>query len=129
MPLSNRTKNQHLLWRAGFGPKAENAAQLETISQQELWQQLLTTSQQSPQKFEVSDGMFDMYGMGQAKSMENKKELQKQRQLFFLEQLKALNLDWLFVMTNSAAQLREKMSLFWHGHFATKVINGFFNQI
>jgi uncharacterized protein (DUF1800 family) len=31
-------------------------------------------------------------------------------------------------MINSEAQLREKMSLFWHGHFACRVINSFFQQ-
>ena len=31
-------------------------------------------------------------------------------------------------MVNSDAQLREKMSLFWHGHFACRVINIFFQQ-
>ena len=31
-------------------------------------------------------------------------------------------------MTNTEAQLREKMSLFWHGHFACRVINSYFQQ-
>ena len=31
-------------------------------------------------------------------------------------------------MINNEAQLREKMSLFWHGHFACRVINSYFQQ-
>ena len=31
-------------------------------------------------------------------------------------------------MINSEAQLREKMSLFWHGHFACRVMNIYFQQ-
>jgi uncharacterized protein (DUF1800 family) len=31
-------------------------------------------------------------------------------------------------MVNSPQQLREKFSLFWHGHFATRVVNIFFQQ-
>ena len=31
-------------------------------------------------------------------------------------------------MVNSDAQLREKMSLFWHGHFACRNFNIFFQQ-
>src|SRR5690242_935193 len=31
-------------------------------------------------------------------------------------------------MINSEAQLREKMSLFWHGHFACRILNIFFQQ-
>ena len=42
--------------------------------------------------------------------------------------LKNLNLAWLEQMINSSQQLREKMSLFWHGHFACRIINIFFQQ-
>ena len=31
-------------------------------------------------------------------------------------------------MVNSEAQLREKMSLFWHGHFACRIQNSYFQQ-
>jgi uncharacterized protein (DUF1800 family) len=39
-----------------------------------------------------------------------------------------LNIRWLQEMTESPAQLREKMSLFWHGHFATKTVNILYDQ-
>ncbi len=45
-----------------------------------------------------------------------------------IDDLKNLNLTWLGEMINSEAQLREKMSLFWHGHFACRVINIYFQQ-
>jgi uncharacterized protein (DUF1800 family) len=35
--------------------------------------------------------------------------------------VKKLNIDWLKVMGKADGQLREKMSLFWHGHFAVRV--------
>ena len=38
MAAANRLKNQHLLWRAGFGPMAENAAALDAISSNNMWQ-------------------------------------------------------------------------------------------
>ena len=41
MAVSNRLKNQHLLWRAAFGPMAENAADLDSISPKKLWETLL----------------------------------------------------------------------------------------
>jgi uncharacterized protein (DUF1800 family) len=44
------------------------------------------------------------------------------------EDIKNLNLTWLSEMINSEAQLREKMSLFWHGHFACRVVNIYFQQ-
>ena len=131
MPLSNCLKNQHLLWRAGFGPTAENAASLDKASAKQLWQLLLTTSAKAPEKIEVANYLMDslVKGVQDVKHMETltkdeKRALQKQSR----EDLKSLNLRWLDEMINSQAQFREKMSLFWHGHFACRVVNIYFQQ-
>ena len=131
MPLSNRLKNQHLLWRAGFGPTAENAASLDNITSKQLWQLLLTTSAKPLEKIEVANNLTDglVTGMQDVAQMEKltkdeKRALQKQSR----EDLKSLNLRWLDEMINSHAQLREKMSLFWHGHFACRVVNIYYQQ-
>lgn len=133
MAVSNRLKNQHLLWRAGFGPMAENAAELDTLSQKDLWGLLLKTSAKSPQKINVAQGLVDglFKGVQDVANMQ-KQELTNEQKKMIREQsrddLKNLNLLWLDEMINSEAQLREKMSLFWHGHFACRVINSFFQQ-
>jgi uncharacterized protein (DUF1800 family) len=133
MAVSNRIKNQHLLWRAGFGPMAENAAQLDTVSQKELWALLLKTSSKSPEKINVAQGLVDglFKGVQDVANMQ-KQELTNEQKKMIREQskddLKNLNLRWLDEMVNSEAQLREKMSLFWHGHFACRVINSYFQQ-
>ena len=44
------------------------------------------------------------------------------------EGVRNLNIYWLQEMVNSAAQLREKMAFFWHGHFACRNLNVFFQQ-
>ncbi len=131
MAVSNQVKNQHLLWRTAFGPMAENAAQLEEISQKELYQVLLKTSAKKPEQFNVASNLFDGLvkgvqdvGMMQKLDKDQKKMLRKQS----VEGLKNLNLTWLGAMINSEAQVREKMSLFWHGHFACRVINIYFQQ-
>ncbi len=131
MPLSNRLKNQHLLWRAGFGPMAENAAELDTVSPDKMWQLLLKASAKEPAKIDVAANLFDglvkgVQDLSQLDKLtkDQKKELQKQSR----EDLKNLNLRWLDEMINSEAQFREKMSLFWHGHFACRVINIFYQQ-
>lgn len=130
MPASNRLKNQHLLWRAAFGPMAENAASLDTISQKELWQLLVKTSDKKPERINVSQDLIDLYFSGnegmQRKDLtrEQRKEIQDKSR----EALKNLNLRWLEIFINSEAQLREKMSLFWHGHFACRVNNSYFQQ-
>jgi len=133
MAASNRLKNQHLLWRAGFGPMAENAADLDKLSSKDLWGLLLKTSAKKPEKIEVAqnliDGLYkgvqDVAQMQQnGLSNDQKKQIREQSR----DDLKNLNIRWLEEMINSEAQLREKMSLFWHGHFATRVINSYFQQ-
>ena len=36
MPLANQLKNQHLLWRAGFGPAVEQLGDLAEFSPQRI---------------------------------------------------------------------------------------------
>ncbi len=130
MPASNRLKNQHLLWRAAFGPMAENAASLDTLSQKELWKLLVKTSGQAPEKLNVSQQLIDLYFSGND-GMSRKdltREQRKEIQDMSRDALKNLNLRWLDLFINSEAQLREKMSLFWHGHFACRVNNSYFQQ-
>ncbi|WP_460561134.1 DUF1800 domain-containing protein [Ferruginibacter profundus] len=133
MAVSNRLKNQHLLWRAGFGPMAENAANLDKVSQKDLWRLLLKTSDKKPEKIEVAqnlvDGLFKgIQDVAQMQKPELTKDQQKQIREQSREDLKNLNIRWLEEMINNEAQLREKMSLFWHGHFACRVINSYFQQ-
>jgi uncharacterized protein (DUF1800 family) len=68
-------------------------------------------------------GVQDL-GQMQKLTQDQKKQLRKQS----VDDIKNLNLTWLNEMINSEAQLREKMSFFWHGHFATRVINIYFQQ-
>ncbi len=132
MIISNRLKNQHLLWRAAFGPMAENAASLDDMSNKKLWQLLLKTSAKPPQKIEVANNLADGLVKGvQDVAMQTeltKAEAGRKRRQESREELKSLNLMWLDEMIHSEAQLMNKMSLFWHGHFACRVINSYFQQ-
>ncbi len=133
MAASNRLKNQHLLWRAAFGPMAENASSLDTISQKNLWALLVKTSSKPVEKIEVTKNPADEYGMGMTDPKEiqkalNDPELRRRIREQSREDLKTMNIRWLNTMINSEAQLREKMSLFWHGHFACRIQNSFFQQ-
>lgn len=133
MPASNRLKNQHLLWRSAFGPMAENAAAIENISTKNLWELLLKTSAKKPEKIIVANNLFDGLFKGvqdiaamQKAQLNNDQKKQLRQQ--YKTDVKNLNIIWLLEMVNSEAQLREKMSLFWHGHFACRVINSYFQQ-
>ncbi|MEP7238475.1 MAG: DUF1800 domain-containing protein [Ferruginibacter sp.] len=133
MSVSNRLKNQHLLWRSAFGPMAEMASSLDTMSQKDLWALLVKTSSKPVEKIEVTKNPADEYmaGMTNPADMQkalNNPELRKKLREQSRDDLKTMNLRWLDVMINSEAQLREKMSLFWHGHFACRIQNSFAQQ-
>src|SRR6476620_7877459 len=131
---SNQTKNQHLMWRAGFGPATEQLEQLKEISPKALFKALQKASSKKPVYLDVADDYLKGLFMGaeevgrqqQKKALEEadrKMVRQKQR-----DSIKSLNLTWLEQLVSSDAQLREKMAFFWHGHFASRNLNIFFQQ-
>jgi uncharacterized protein (DUF1800 family) len=133
MPLSNKIKNQHLLWRAAFGPMAENVVELNTITPKKLWNTLLSTSADLPPKMNIAtDPRTDKAYMNEdGTPMQYKKVDAVTRKLIaqqYRDDLKNMNIDWLNKMINSKAQLREKMSFFWHGHFACRSRNAMATQ-
>ena len=114
---SNQLKNQHLLWRAAFGPMTENANQLEKVSPYNLWKLLKDTSAKKPDYIDVASNPIDGLVKGiqdDATTEKERQELAKARRRQSAQDLKSLDLSWLNKMINSEAQLREKMSLFWH---------------
>lgn len=97
------------------------------------WQAIKEASAATPDHFDVADNALKgmMMGLGEAGKMqrdemdkEAKKKFRKQNR----EDIQSLNLRWLEEMTHSKAQLREKMALFWHGHFASRNINILYQQ-
>ena len=133
MSLSNQLKNQHLLWRAGFGPAVEQLNDLDNISPQKLYKSLQKTSSKKPEYIQAADNYLQglMQGfqeIGRQQRQEMSADQKKERMKKSREAIKSLNLYWLNEMVNTDAQLREKMSFFWHGHFACRNLNVFFQQ-
>ncbi len=133
MVITNQLKNQHLLWRAGFGPSAETLNLLDNTSQKSLFKSVIKASSKMPQQIVVADNELTAMMTGAGGEMIKKKDLSPEEKKQFRKQsqqdLKNLNLAWINEMVNSDAQLREKMSLFWHGHFASRNENIFYQQI
>src|SRR5690242_1965771 len=128
MALTNQQKNQHLLWRAGFGPAVEQLADLAKYSPHQFYKALVKASDKKPVYINVADNYLQglMMGIDQAGKMQ-KQELsadeRKKRQQMSREGIRSLNVSWMKEMVNSGAQLREKMAFFWHGHFACRNLN------
>jgi uncharacterized protein (DUF1800 family) len=134
MVITNQLKNQHLMWRAGFGPKAQDLIQLPTISQKSLVKSIINASSNAPAYFNVADGNLKEMMMGMTDAGKTKrKDLSEEEKKFLRKQsdkdIRKLNLAWLSEMVTSDAQLTEKMSLFWHGHFASRNNNIFYEQM
>ena len=130
--VSNQLKNQHLLWRAGFGPTVEEFHQLSKFSPQSYLAALFKASSNHPGTIDVASNVLKGLVMGmdevarQSKQLsdEDKKKLRQQSR----QDIKNLNLTWLNEMVNTGQQVREKLSLFWHGHFASRNLNILFQQ-
>jgi uncharacterized protein (DUF1800 family) len=132
MALTNQQKNQHLLWRAGFGPAVEQLGDLSKFTPHQFYKALVKASDKKPGYVNVADNYLQglMMGIDQVKAQ--KQELtadeRKRRQQLSREGIRNLNLYWLKEMVNSSEQLREKMAFFWHGHFACRNLNVFYQQ-
>jgi uncharacterized protein (DUF1800 family) len=130
MPVSLQLKNQHLLWRAGFGPATEQWNELNTVSPLKFYTALEKASAKEPIPFKLADNVFDglMKGIDGFKRGELSKEERQKMQKQSREEVRNLNLEWLDEMVNSRQQLREKMAFFWHGHFACRNLNALYQQ-
>ena len=131
MPETKTSANLHLLWRAGFGPAVNEIQSLSKWSRKDLFREMLKKSAKSPVYIRTASNMLEglFNGIQEAGKMqeltkEQKQEVRKQSR----EDLKSLNLRWLDEMVHGEAQLREKMAFFWHGHFACREINIFYQQ-
>lgn len=133
MPLTNQLKNQHLLWRAGFGPAAEQLHDLSDFTPQQFYKALVSASAKKPDYISVADNEVAglLMGIDNVTRLEKKELSADQKKMMrqkSREGVKNLNLYWLKEMVDSNAQLREKMSLFWHGHFACRNLNIYYQQ-
>ena len=122
------------MWRAGFGPAIEQLEQLKSISPNTLYKALQKASSTKPAYIDVADNYLKDLHMGAeaAGRQQRRREFEEEdRKLVRQKQrdsIRSLNLTWLEQMVSSDAQLREKLAFFWHGHFATRSQNIFFQQ-
>ena len=119
------------MWRAGFGPAAAQHSQLVKASPKQLYAALQKASAAAPTPFDVADDYLKGLMLEREDAMGRKPLDAEQRRMVQQKQrqgLRNLNLAWMGAMVNSEAQLREKMAFFWHGHFACRNTNIFYQQ-
>jgi uncharacterized protein (DUF1800 family) len=120
-------KAAHLLNRAGFGGTPEEIEALHRAGFEAAVDRLLN-AQDDTQLFPAPEwakprNVFQIREeMRQMTSDEERKMRQKEEAKTQREQMLALISWWLRRMQKSPNPLREKMTLFWHGHFATSAV-------
>lgn len=107
---------QHLYLRGGFGLPLEQAARLKGGNRASVVQAFMQASLKYDEIDLLEKGAFKN-NITKELTDAQKKALRKEMRW----KLKALNLEWLKKMATDPAQLREKMTFFWHDHFAAEV--------
>ena len=114
MSIDHKKKILHLYWKAGFGLSPSEYAVKSNWSIEEAVADIFSEAK-NPSSFGKVKPMFQSREEMRSLSDEEKKELQQMNRNTNTK----LTTDWLMRMGNPAHScLVEKMSLFWHGHFA-----------
>ena len=110
--LTKQKKVQHLYWRAGFGISISEIQNKQNQPIKELVNQLLTDAKKptllNGQKINMD---YEKY---QSMNKAQRKLLRKEAAQTNMK----LNALWVEQMVKSKNPLLERMTLFWHGHFA-----------
>ncbi len=114
--MNKQKKIQHLHLRAGFGASYSVVKSGMSSGIESSVDALFRSSEKyTPLRNEYADMLPPVAEM-QEMSGDRRKELLMRSQ----KEVMNLNAEWFRMMAYSEAQLREKMTLFWHGHFACR---------
>jgi uncharacterized protein (DUF1800 family) len=121
--MNNARNLKHLYARAGFGIRFEDLHDHENWSTKKAVRKLFKASEKS-EPINVLTENIELRPHPKDQTDEEKKQAQEDRN----KQEKALNEAWLKQLSETDAQLREKMTLFWNNHFACNIGNAFCEQ-
>ncbi|MFC4213127.1 DUF1800 family protein [Pedobacter lithocola] len=133
-PKDNFYKVKHLYNRAGFGISYNDLHKLSRKNLDRVVDGLFKEPKQSDE-ITLIDNVASKQQLLMQAGLYAKKDLtdeeKKQRQEIVRmqnEKSRDLNIAWVEKMINTEHPLREKMTLFWHGHFACRSNNPMFAQ-
>ncbi|SDF05314.1 DUF1800 domain-containing protein [Epilithonimonas hungarica] len=119
--MNNFLKNKHLISRAGFGIHHNDIEKYKNISSKKLYQELKINSYEVLQPDVQSITPEQYQEMSKATDKKSLNQFNKKYNI-------AVRKSWHDQMINTPNQLREKMALFWHSHFATRIQHPLFNK-
>src|SRR5665213_2344116 len=118
MSGADRSTIAHLLRRTGFGPTAAEVDAAVARGYTATVDQLLDFSAPDPADAVPPPTFAPFQPLGASQlTTAQRQAAQKQR----ASEVRALQVWWLNRMATTAHPLREKLTFFWHGHFATSV--------
>ncbi len=120
--MSTIKQVKHLFSRAGFGMRFEDMAGFERIDVKRAVK-LFLEPQNADEPLSLIQGQTDYMALLKGDVASRKMFQQQERQ-----EEKDLNLGWINKMLNTNAVLQEKMTLFWHNHFACRTKNAWYAQ-
>ena len=124
-PVSEKLQLQHLAWRAGFGEPQPVITKWTDKRRKEIVNKILIGKKDTLDAVAViSESDLPDYRKVKDMNAEQRKQVQQMNR----QGVKDLNIAWTHAMINSEHPLREKMALFWHGHFACRTQNVLYNQ-
>lgn len=117
MKTANSLQNtMHLYYRAGFGCSYADA---EKISHHSIEKMVRDYFKSATANKPITAAVFSYPENFKSLAAEEKKAVQKEKEL----QKHNLNIAWLTRFSDPETQLRERLTLFWHGHLACRVDN------
>ncbi|MFT4032307.1 MAG: DUF1800 domain-containing protein [Siphonobacter sp.] len=128
---------QHLFLRAGFGANPAEVQEASKHPIRKIVRRLLEDSEQNlslhtvdPQQVGYTRrALLEMVMQRDSLSPEQKKQMSQDIQKEYRDQIGDLNYAWVSQMGSGKSALREKMTFFWHGHFACRSQNPNFVQL
>lgn len=120
--MDNLTKNRHLISRAGFGIHHNDIEIYRNSKTKLLYKSISNREQYQPLQPDFPGITMEEYQ--QMAQLTDKKQVN----VFNRNYNNAVKKAWHEEMVKSPNQLQEKMALFWHGHFATRIQQALFNK-
>jgi uncharacterized protein (DUF1800 family) len=120
--MDNLKQVKHLFARAGFGMRLDDMKAYENVALKHAVKTLLNATDPNGALTAVK-GNTDYAALMKGDKEARKMFMQQQRQ-----EEKDMNIAWINKMIYSNAALQEKMTLFWHNHFACRTNNAYYAQ-
>jgi len=115
----DRRAAAHLIYRAGFGATAATISQMVSAGMQQCVERLVDF-QKVDDDYPKPDWAVPIPDLGATRknlSEEEKKKFQQDRR----KEAQDLKMWWIRRMVMTTRPFQEKLTLFWHGHFATSI--------